>query len=79
VLVRLAEGEPIAQHAGDLEKAGFTIVEPLSYAPHAAWVAPREGGVAAALRGLDRLAHTKGVEHVEPQMLMRAAHKAGRR
>ena len=76
VLVRMAEGCRIGDCADALAEAGFAVDRPIAYAPHAAWVRPVRGGIAAALQGLDRLAQAKGIEHVEPQMLMPAGRKA---
>ena len=58
-----------AAHAAELETAGYRLLEALSYAPHAGWVAARTDDVADSLGGMARLREIRGVEHVEPQML----------
>lgn len=73
VLVRFAEGVDAAARAAELEGAGFAVAQVLSYAPHAAWVAPATRQVADALRGIAALRAVPGVEHVEPQWLMARA------
>jgi len=71
VLVRVAEGEALEARRGELEAAGFRLLEALAYAPHAGWVEPVEGGAPAALRGLARLSALPGFLFVEPQWLRR--------
>jgi hypothetical protein len=69
VLVRFSEGVQAASRRDDLEQAGFEIEETLAYAPQAAWVRCKEGGVADALAYVARLRKLADVENVEPQML----------
>jgi hypothetical protein len=69
VLVRFGEGDLAVDHEADLGRAGFEVEEVLSYAPHAAWVRPKGGGVVDALRGLERLAALTGLHHLEPQLI----------
>lgn len=73
VFVTFAKGHRADEKRRDFEALGFTIEQVPAYAPHAAWLAPREGGVAEALVGLAKLHAIAGVEHVEPQMLMERA------
>jgi len=73
VFVRLAEGNRAEEHRAQFTAAGFDIEQLLSYAPNAAWLRPREGGVAAALGGLEKLHSLAAVTHVEPQLLMERA------
>jgi hypothetical protein len=75
ILVRFAAGTLAEDRRTHLRGLGFDIEEVLGYAPEAAWVRPAGGGIVAALRGLPALESLPGVEHVEPQMLM----KSGRR
>ena len=76
ILVRLENGESAKEYAEAFEAAGFEIDRLLSYAPHAAWLRPRGGDVAEALRKLETLARLPGVVHVEPQLLMQRAEKS---
>jgi hypothetical protein len=69
VFVRFADGSSAEARRADLERAGFEIVQVPGYAPHAAWVRARSGGIAASLGRLDVLTALPGVQHVEPQML----------
>jgi len=70
VFIRFAAGVSAAEHRADIERAGYEIVEAISYAPEAAWLRASSGGIAAALHGLARLAALAGVENVEPQILL---------
>jgi hypothetical protein len=69
LFVRFAAGTPARERAGDLSRAGLEIVEVPGYAPHAAWVRPREAGAAAALSMLGKAAALPDVENVEPELL----------
>jgi hypothetical protein len=60
-------------HRSQFAAAGFEIEQVPSYAPNAAWLRPLEGGVAAALNGLDELERLDGVAHAEPQLLRERA------
>jgi hypothetical protein len=73
VFVRLSEGLRAEDHRSQFGAAGFEIEQVPSYAPDAAWLRPREGGVAAALNGLHELERLAGVVHVEPQLLRERA------
>jgi hypothetical protein len=75
VFVRLAEGDRAEEHRAHFTAAGFDIDQIPSYAPNAAWLTPRQGGVAGALRGLERLHELAAVTHVEPQLLMEREHR----
>jgi hypothetical protein len=77
VLVRLAKGLKPQERSPEFASAGFEIERTLPYAPSAAWLRPREGGMAQALSNLDALEKTPGVEHVEPQLLMERAFRRG--
>jgi hypothetical protein len=70
VLVRFPEGVRIEDRRDPLTQAGYSLVEPLSYAPQAGWVRATSGGIAASLEGIPALAALPDVVHVEPQMLM---------
>jgi len=76
VLVRFTEGEAAADHQDDLRTVGYVVEQVLPYATHTAWVRAATGGVAAALRDLDRLSDLPGVVAVEPQMLGSSAKRA---
>jgi hypothetical protein len=69
VLVRFNEGDAAADHQDDLRTIGYVVEQVLPYATHTAWVRAATGGVAAALRDLDRLGDVRGVVAVEPQMI----------
>jgi hypothetical protein len=69
LFVRFTPSTRAADRRRSLEDAGFDVVQLPGYAPHACWVRPRAGGIAAALHGVTRLAALPGVEHVEPQLL----------
>jgi hypothetical protein len=75
VFVRFTNDTRAADQRPALEQAGFEVVQLPGYAPHACWVRPRAGGIAAALHGLTRLAALPGVEHVEPQLLTARARR----
>lgn len=75
LLVRFQQGARVEDHLQDLERAGFVVEKTLSYAPNAAWVRPREGGVGRALAGLGKLERLPQVVHVEPQLLLERAEK----
>lgn len=76
VFVRFAEGVSAADRRQELARAGYEIREIISYAPQAAWLEAREGGIAAALSGLAQLATLPEMENVEPQMLLQRALRA---
>lgn len=75
VFIRLTDGVRPEQRQPQFAAAGFEIERTLSYAPHAAWLRSRDGGVEGALRGLDALKNVPDVIHVEPQMLLERAMK----
>jgi hypothetical protein len=75
VLVRFAEGVVARAKVTSLAHAGYRIAALIDYAENAAWVDAADGDVAAALRGLDRLAAIAGVVSVEPQLLSARALK----
>ncbi len=75
VFVRLAPKERLRDHAESFRKAGYDIVETVSYAPNAGWLRAANSSMAAALSGLHRLAELPAVENVEPQMLAEMAQK----
>lgn len=70
VFVRFAEQTSLADHRGEIERAGFEISQTLSYAPHAGWVEPGSREIAEAVSRFQELGQIPGVEAVEPQMLM---------
>ena len=69
IFVRFAAGVRAADRSDALARAGYELVEVLSYAPNAAWVRAADGEIATALANLDRLEAVEAVENVEPQML----------
>jgi hypothetical protein len=75
ILVRFAAGTLAEDRRADLRGLGLDVEEVLAYAPEAAWVRHAGGGIVAALRGLAVLESLPGVEHVEPQMLMKRARR----
>jgi hypothetical protein len=70
VFVRFAKGTSAHARRADLERAGFEIVQVPAYAPHAAWVRARTGGIAGSLAGVVELDTIPGAQNAEPQMLM---------
>jgi len=75
VLVRFVEGTRVETRLSDLRTAGFDVEETLPYAPHTAWVRVAAGGISAALWRLPAVAEIHGVEHVEPEMLMKRSRR----
>jgi hypothetical protein len=73
VLVRFGEGDRADNHRAALARAGYVIETVLGYAPQAAWVRARAGGISDALRGLARLEQLPNVEGAEPQILSEAS------
>jgi hypothetical protein len=78
VFVRLRENLQASEQRDHFAAAGFEIESTPSYAPHAAWLRPAEGGVGHALRALPALERIPGVVHVEPQMLLARARRGVR-
>lgn len=70
VFVRFAEQTSFEDHREEIERAGFEINQILSYAPHAGWVEPSSRRIADAISRFEALKQIRGVEAVEPQMLM---------
>ena len=70
IFVRFAEGVKAESRRQAIHRAGYELVESVPYAPHAAWLRPRSGDIAAALAGIPRLEQLPDVENVEPQMLL---------
>lgn len=79
LFVRFAEGTSAASRRDELERAGFEVVTVPRYAPHAAWVRARDGGVAASLEKIAEVEAIPGVENVEPQMLIESARRSSGR
>lgn len=71
VFIRFQSQVPVEGRRQGLEACGFFISEPLSYAPHAAWLQSMDGNIATALNGFAKLRTLEDVVLVEPQMLMR--------
>jgi hypothetical protein len=69
IFVRFAEGVKAESRRQEIDRAGYELVESLSYAPHAAWLRARSGDIADALAGISQLEQLPDVENVEPQML----------
>lgn len=75
LFVRFAEGTSAASRRDELARAGFEVVAVPRYAPHAAWVRAKGGGLAASLEKIADVEAIPGVENVEPQMLMESARR----
>jgi hypothetical protein len=75
LFIRFAEGTSAAGRRAELERAGLEIVQIPGYAPHAAWVRARDGGIGASLEKVPAAEALPGVENVEPQMLMDSARR----
>jgi hypothetical protein len=73
VFIRFAESVSIAERRQAVARAGFTVVETLPYAPHAAWVRATDGGIAAALAAIPALEGLPDIVNVEPQLLLKRA------
>jgi len=71
VFIRFRSQVSIEGRRQELEACGFFISEPLSYAPHAAWLQSMDGNIATALNRFAKLRTLQDVVLVEPQMLMR--------
>ncbi len=71
VLIRFRSQVPVEGRRQELETCGFFISEPLSYAPHAAWLRSMDGNIATALNRFAKLRTLQDVVLVEPQMFMR--------
>ena len=76
VFVRFAEGVAAETRREELARAGYEVVQLLAYAPQAAWVRARSGGIAEALTGIPALEALADVENVEPQMLMKSTQRS---
>jgi hypothetical protein len=75
VFVRFAEDVQAESRRQEISRAGYELVESLSYAPQAAWLQSRSGDIADALAGIPRLEQLPDVENVEPQMLMESVRR----
>ena len=75
VLVRFADAAALDKRRKDIETAGYTVEEVLSYAPQAAWVRAASGDAGESLARLGKLEAIGGIEEVEPQMLRARALK----
>jgi hypothetical protein len=71
IFIRFAEGTSAETRRDEIERAGYEVVESLSYAPHAAWLRSRRGDAAQALKDVGKLERIPDVENVEPQFLMK--------
>ncbi|MEP7147954.1 MAG: hypothetical protein ABI857_03635 [Acidobacteriota bacterium] len=71
VFLRFGDGTKIAERADDIEGAGYEIARTIEYAANAGWLRHRSGSMAKSLTGISDLEKIRGVENVEPQMLMR--------
>jgi hypothetical protein len=71
VFIRFRSQVHVEGRRQELKAWGFFISEPLSYAPHAAWLQSLDGNIATALNGFAKLRALQDVVLVEPQMLMR--------
>ena len=70
VFVRFEERTTLVSRRPEIERAGFVIQQPLSYAPQAGWLLPQSGRIADALQHFPKLTKLAGVLSVEPQLLM---------
>jgi hypothetical protein len=70
VFLRLVEGVLVETQQTIIQQAGYQVSEIVVYAPNAAWLRPRSGDIADALRLLPRLEAIAPREAVEPQMVM---------
>jgi hypothetical protein len=75
VFVRFAAGVQAESRRQEISRAGYELVESVSYAPHAAWLRSRSGDIADALTGIPKLEQLPDVENVEPQMLMESVRR----
>jgi hypothetical protein len=75
VFVRFEESTALDSHRHEIERAGFQIESPLSWAPQAGWVRPVSRTVHEALLSFHHLEQIPGVERVEPQMLSPVSHR----
>jgi len=75
VFVRLSGGMRAEDRRREFAATGFEIESIPSYAPNAAWLRPKAGGVARALPAISALKKVPGVVHVEPQLLLARALK----
>lgn len=70
VFIRFADGIRVSDKAEIISGAGYRVVEVLSYAPQAAWLAASDRTIASALSNLPRLAGLGDLDSVEPQLVM---------
>ncbi len=75
IFVRLSPNLSMNDRARNFADAGYELAKTLSYAPNAGWLRAKSGNVASALANAANLTDVAGVEHVEPQMLTKAAQK----
>jgi len=75
VFIRFEENTRMEPRRAEIEKAGFTIRQVLSYAPHAGWVRPTSGRISDAIIQYARLKQIDGIQLVQPQMLMRVGQR----
>ncbi len=70
VFVRFALGVDARDRQADFQKAGYTLVKVLDFAPQGAWVKASSGQIADGLAQLQTLQGLEQLEIIEPQMLM---------
>lgn len=70
VFIRFREGVDAATRRGEIERAGYEIIQTPPYAPSGAWVRSASGDTARALSDIAALEGLADVESVEPQMLI---------
>lgn len=75
VFLRLREGESAETLRSAIAGVGLRIAQIPAYAPHAAWLEPATGDIAAGLAALPALRTLAGVESVEPELLQRRAQR----
>jgi hypothetical protein len=70
VFIRFAEGVDVESQRKEINRAGYEVVQILSYAPHGAWLRAQSGNIADAIARIPQLQAIPKVENIEPQMLM---------
>lgn len=71
VFIRFRSEVLVERRQQEIQACGFSISDPLSYAPHAAWLQKGDGNIATALKEFAKLRTLPDVVLVEPQLLMR--------
>jgi hypothetical protein len=77
IFVRFSAATKAAERRDEIERAGFALVKIPSYAPQAAWVRAKTGGISGSLIQISALEGLADVEEIQPQMLMQKANREG--